>query len=117
MLPAKDEAVGIGRTLRSILQAGLLPADVYVIDDGSSDKTLEVARSAFAREEHAGKVLILTKPNSGKADALNLGLEHLRDEEVFVGIDADTLVAKDAISRLVPHFLNPKVGAVHHWGP
>ena len=60
----------------------------------------------------SGKVLILTKPNSGKADALNFGLEHLRDEEIFVGIDADTLVAPDAISRLVPHFLNPKVGAV-----
>ena len=44
MLPAKDEAVGIGRTLRSILQAGLLPADVYVIDDGSSDGTGEIAR-------------------------------------------------------------------------
>ncbi len=41
----------------------------------------------------AGKVLILTKSNSGKADALNFGLEHLRDEEIFVGIDADTVVA------------------------
>jgi cellulose synthase/poly-beta-1,6-N-acetylglucosamine synthase-like glycosyltransferase len=83
-----------------------------VIDDGSSDKTLEVAQAAFAREEALGKVLILTKLNSGKADALNFGLEHLRDEEIFVGIDADTLVAHDAVSRLVPHFLNPKVGAV-----
>ena len=67
---------------------------VIVIDDGSSDKTLEVARAAFAREEAGGKVLILTKPNSGKADALNFGLEHLRDEEIFVGIDADTVVAR-----------------------
>src|SRR5437667_5847843 len=59
-----------------------------------------------------GQVLILTKPNSGKADALNFGLEHLRDEEIFVGIDADTMIARDAISFLVPHFLEPKVGAV-----
>src|SRR5437773_10252976 len=59
-----------------------------------------------------GQVLILTKPNSGKADALNFGLEHLRDEEIFVGIDADTMIARDAISRLVPHFLDPQVGAV-----
>ena len=63
-------------------------------------------------EEASGRVLILTKPNSGKADALNFGLEHLRGEEIFVGIDADTVIASDAISRLVPHFLNPKVGAV-----
>ena len=77
-----------------------------------SDQTLEVARAAFPRGKAAGRVLILTKPNSGKAEALNFGLEHLRDEEIFVGIDADTVIAPDAISRLVPHFLNPKVGAV-----
>jgi len=40
-------------------------------------------------------------------------LQHLHeDEEIFVGIDADTVIARDAISLLVPHFLNPKVGAV-----
>ncbi len=43
---------------------------------------------------------------------LNLGLQYLQDEEIFVGIDADTVIAPTAISRLVPHFLNPKVGAV-----
>ena len=47
MLPAKDEAVGISRTLSSILAAGLLPADVYVIDDGSSDGTGTGALSKF----------------------------------------------------------------------
>ena len=39
------EAVGIGKTLRSIIGAGVLPSDVYVIDDGSSDGTGEIARS------------------------------------------------------------------------
>ncbi len=43
---------------------------------------------------------------------MDYGLKHLRDEEIFVGIDADTVIAPDAISLLVPHFLNPKVGAV-----
>ena len=57
-------------------------------------------------------MLILTKPNGGKAEALNFGLEHIGDAEIFVGIDADTVIAPDAIARLVPHFLNPKVGAV-----
>jgi len=32
--------------------------------------------------------------------------------KLFVGIDADTIIAPDAISRLVPHFINPKVGAI-----
>src|SRR5262249_47365463 len=85
---------------------------VIVIDDGSSDRTLEVARAAFVHEQASGQVTILTKPNSGKAEALNYGLQHLREEEIFVGIDADTVIAPDAIARLVPHFVNAKVGAV-----
>ena len=43
---------------------------------------------------------------------MNFGLQHLTDEEIFVGIDADTVIAPDAIARLVPHFADPKVGAV-----
>ena len=56
--------------------------------------------------------MILTKPNGGKAEALNYGLEHIGDAEIFVGIDADTIIAPDAIAKMVPHFLNPKVAAV-----
>ena len=73
--------------------------------------TLEVTRAAFRKEIAAGRVTVLTKPNSGKADALDYGLEQVT-EEVFVGIDADTIIAPDAISKLVPHFSNPKVGAM-----
>ena len=112
LVPAYNEEKVIVRTIRSALTSDYPNLRVIVIDDGSSDATLEAARTAFALEAASGRVLILTKANSGKADALNFGLEHLRGEEIFVGIDADTVIARDAISRLIPHFLNPKVGAV-----
>jgi cellulose synthase/poly-beta-1,6-N-acetylglucosamine synthase-like glycosyltransferase/spore germination protein YaaH/peptidoglycan/xylan/chitin deacetylase (PgdA/CDA1 family) len=112
LVPAYNEEKVIVRTIRSTLTSNYPNLRVIVIDDGSSDRTLEVARAAFALEAASGRVLILTKANSGKADALNFGLEHLRGEEIFVGIDADTVIARDAVSRLIPHFLNPKVGAV-----
>jgi cellulose synthase/poly-beta-1,6-N-acetylglucosamine synthase-like glycosyltransferase len=54
---------------------------------------------------------VLTKPNGGKAAALNFALEHLT-EEIYVGIDADTVIAPDAISKLIPHFVDPTIGAV-----
>ena len=112
LIPAYNEEKVIERTVRAALNSNYPNLRVIVIDDGSRDRTLEVARAAFTREEAEGRVLILTKPNAGKAEALNFGIEHILDAELFVGIDADTIIAHDAVSRLVPHFINPKVGAI-----
>jgi len=112
LIPAYNEEKVIVRTVRAALNSNYPNLRVIVIDDGSRDRTLEVARAAFVKEEMAGKVLILTKPNAGKAEALNYGIDHIGDAELFVGIDADTIIAGDAISRLVPHFVNLNVGAI-----
>jgi len=112
LIPAYNEEKVIERTIQGALDSDYPNLRVIVIDDGSKDRTLEIARRAFAAEEAAGRVLILTKPNGGKAEALDFGLEHIGNAELFVGIDADTIIAPDAIARLVPHFLNPKVAAV-----
>jgi cellulose synthase/poly-beta-1,6-N-acetylglucosamine synthase-like glycosyltransferase/spore germination protein YaaH/peptidoglycan/xylan/chitin deacetylase (PgdA/CDA1 family) len=112
LIPAYNEEKVIERTIQGALDSDYPNLRVIVIDDGSKDRTLEIVRRAFAAKEGAGRVLILTKPNGGKAEALNFGLEHIGDAELFVGIDADTIVAPDAIVRMVPHFLNPKVAAV-----
>jgi len=112
LIPAYNEEKVIVRTVRAALASTYPNLRVIVIDDGSRDETLEVTRRAFQEEEASGQVVILTKPNFGKAEALNYGLQHLQDEEIFVGIDADTVIARDAIARMVPHFLNPKVGAI-----
>ncbi len=111
LVPAFNEEKVIERTVCSVLESDYKNLRVIVIDDGSTDATLEVTRAAFAKEIAAGRVTILTKANSGKADALDFGLEGVT-EELFVGIDADTIIAPDAVSRLVPHFSNSKVGAI-----
>ncbi len=111
LIPAYNEEKVVERTVRSVLDSDYRNLRVIVIDDGSNDATLEVTQHAFQKEIAAGRVTVLTKPNSGKADALNYGLEYVT-EELFVGIDADTEIAPDAICRLVPHFSNPKVAAM-----
>ena len=111
LIPAYNEEMVIERTVRSVLESDYPTLRVIVIDDGSKDSTLEVTRTAFAKEIREGRVTVLTKPNSGKADALDYGLEQVTDE-IFIGIDADTIIAPDAISKLVPHFSNPKVAAM-----
>ena len=111
LVPAYNEEKVIERTVRSVLASTYPKLRVIVIDDGSRDRTLAIAREKFAAEIASGKVTVLTKPNSGKADALNFALKHVT-EKFFIGIDADTVIAREAIGRLVPHFADPEIGAV-----
>ena len=111
LVPAYNEETVIVRTVRSVLNSSYPNLHVVVIDDGSSDRTAEVAEAAYGPEIAAGKVAVLTKANGGKAAALNYAVERLT-EEFYVGIDADTVIAQDAIAKLMPHFEDPLVGAV-----
>jgi cellulose synthase/poly-beta-1,6-N-acetylglucosamine synthase-like glycosyltransferase/peptidoglycan/xylan/chitin deacetylase (PgdA/CDA1 family)/spore germination protein YaaH len=111
LIPAFNEEKVIVRTVRSVLNSDYPSLRIIVIDDGSSDNTFDVARQAYKTEIAAGRILLLSKPNEGKAAALNFALDRMT-EEFYVGIDADTVIAADAISKLIPHFEDPLVGAV-----
>jgi peptidoglycan-N-acetylglucosamine deacetylase len=111
LVPAYNEEKVIVRTIRSVLRSDYPHLRVVVIDDGSLDGTFDAAREAYPKEIEEGRLLVLTKVNGGKAEALNHGLAHV-EEELFVGIDADTVIARDAVSRLVKHFADARVGAV-----
>lgn len=111
LVPAYNEEKVIVRTLRSVLNSDYRFLRVIMIDDGSTDRTAELARETFAQEIASGLLEVLSIPNKGKAAALNFGLEHVH-EEIYVGIDADTVIASDAIRRLVPHFDDARIGAM-----
>ena len=111
LIPSYNEETVIVRTIRSVLNSDYKNLHVIVIDDGSADRTAEVARDAYAAEIAAGRVQVFSKPNGGKAAALNYALDRLT-EEIYVGIDADTVIAADAISKLIPHFEDPRIGAM-----
>jgi len=113
LIPAFNEEKVIERTILAALDSDYPNLRVIVIDDGSKDNTLEVARRVSPLQSASGHLIVLTKPNGGKAEALNFGLQHLRDDEtIFVGMDADTLIARDAVSLLVPHFRNENIAAI-----
>ncbi|HWW98613.1 MAG TPA: polysaccharide deacetylase family protein [Edaphobacter sp.] len=111
LIPAYNEEKVIVRTIRSVMMSNYKNIRIIVIDDGSKDRTYAVAREAYPADIASGRLTVLTKENGGKADALNFALERI-DEELYIGIDADGVIAHDAITNLVPHFADPKIGAV-----
>lgn len=111
IVPAYNEEKVIEHTVRSVLASDYPHLRTIVVDDGSKDRTSAVVRENFREEIASGQILLLTKQNGGKAAALNHAL-NFSDDEIYVGIDADTMIAPDAISLLVPHFADAKIGAV-----
>ncbi len=111
LIPAYNEEKVIVRTIRSVLNSDYANLRLIVIDDGSSDRTFDVARTAYPEEIASGMLTVLHQSNSGKAEALNLAVDHV-NEPIYVGIDADTVIATDAVSKLISHFADPKVAAV-----
>ena len=111
LIPAYNEEKVIARTIRSVMMSTYKNLHIIVIDDGSKDQTFNVARDTYPDDIASGRLMVLTKENAGKAEALNYALNYF-EEEIYVGIDADTVIAHDAIERLVGHFANPKIGAV-----
>jgi cellulose synthase/poly-beta-1,6-N-acetylglucosamine synthase-like glycosyltransferase len=120
VVPCFNEEASIKRTLASLISLRY-PAEkleILVVDDGSTDGTLEMAR-AFENAE-APRVRVFTKENGGKHTAMNMALAQTNAE--FIGcLDADSFVAPDALSRMVRLFRNAKVAAVtpglHVWKP
>jgi len=109
IVPAFNEEKVILQTVVSLLASDHPPNfEIVVVDDGSTDDTYQRCLEAFAGEP---RVRVFTKPNSGKPDALNFGVRHTASD-IVIALDADTLFARDTISKLIRHFANPRVGAV-----
>ena len=108
LIPAFCEETVIVKSVTSVLQSTYPIARVIVIDDGSTDDTARVISEHFGSDP---RVRLIRQDNQGKAEALNNGIRHI-DTPVFVAIDADTIIAPEAVGELVKHFNDPKVGAV-----
>jgi cellulose synthase/poly-beta-1,6-N-acetylglucosamine synthase-like glycosyltransferase/peptidoglycan/xylan/chitin deacetylase (PgdA/CDA1 family) len=108
IVPAYNESINAVKTIQNLLQSTYARANILFVNDGSRDDTLEVVRRHF--ENHA-RVMILDKPNGGKASALNYGIRH-STAEIVVCIDADTQLKSDAVEKLVQSFTENEIAAV-----
>ena len=104
IVPAYNEAASVGDTVRSLLAQALPVAEIVVVDDCSTDGTGEVARAS-------GATVLRPPANTGsKAGAQTFVLAHV-GTEFTLAIDADTVLAPDAIERLLVAMDDPRVAA------
>jgi len=106
LIPAYNEEKVISRTIESILEASYPDKEIIVIDDGSKDRTYQIATGYV----HRG-VKVIRRPNGGKATALNHGLLFARGE-IIVVVDANSQNTKNTLVEFVKPFRDPSVAAV-----
>lgn len=110
IVPAYNEGPVLERAIQSLLRLDYPEYEVLIIDDGSPDDTLATA-AALEGVYEGVPVRVFSKPNGGKATALNLGIENSRHPFILC-MDADSTVEPQLLRRAIPHLEDPTVGAV-----
>ncbi len=107
VIPAYNSEKHIAETLRSVLAQTYRNYEVIVVDDGSSDGTLRLARS------FEPQVKVLTKKNGGPASARNLAISNSQGDYIAF-LDGDDLWVEDKLEEQAA-FLdgNRSVGLVY----
>jgi GT2 family glycosyltransferase len=125
LAPAHNEAPTIVESIYSLLALQYAEFEVVVINDGSTDDTLERLVKAFDLQVSSRdfervaphkdilgfwtsplqpKLLVIDKANGGKGDALNAGL-NLARSPIVCAIDSDSLLERDALLRAIRPFI------------
>ena len=130
IVPAYNESASIVDNIRTLLSLYYNNYEIVVINDGSSDDSLEKVIEAYelekvnyyydyrlpcerirgiykSRNRSYKKLMIVDKQGGGKADALNAGL-NVVNNDLIVCIDADSIMEQDALMKLVKPFLEEK---------
>ena len=104
-------AAYIQRALESILQQSLMPSEIIVVDDGSTDNGSEIVREVAERRF---PVRIIVKENGGQGSARNLGVKSSTGG-LIAFLDQDDAWYPNHLEELVKPFLenSPRLGWVY----
>lgn len=109
VIPTYNEEKFIALTLQSIVEQTVLPSKVVVVNDGSTDKTVEIVNSFVEKYSFISVVNkssdAIHLPGSKVIQAFQKGLETLDDNyDIMVKIDADLIFPSNYFETIIQHF-------------
>ncbi|WP_299127248.1 glycosyltransferase family 2 protein [uncultured Winogradskyella sp.] len=118
IIPAHNEESYIGKTLQSLVEQTLLPRQLVVVNDNSTDQTQKIVKAFTSK--HSWITLVNTTssdqhlPGSKIINAFNKGLKTLDDNyEVMCKFDADLIFPNNYLESIAAHYKNNvKLGMV-----
>jgi glycosyltransferase involved in cell wall biosynthesis len=111
IIPSYNHGRYIARAVESVLSSSFSDLELVIVDDGSTDDTLQVLRSYRTRPQ----VKVRTQENRGAHAALNVGLSLAAGRLLFV-LNSDDAFHPDRIRRLVERFhADPGVVLAGSW--
>lgn len=108
IIPARNEEKFIRNSIQSVLEARYPNKEIIVIDDGSIDRTFEIASFYTSK---GVKVFRRSASSGSKGLAINYGIAHSTGD-IIISIDADTIIKYKSLEEIVKKFNDPKVLAV-----
>jgi hypothetical protein len=106
VVPVRNQLLELAACLDGLLRAGTSPDAIVVVDDASTDGA--VATSAAAR----GVRVVRRARRGGPAAARNTGVAAADWADIVFFVDADVVVAPDAIRRVLAGFRDPTIAGV-----
>src|SRR5437868_5512986 len=104
VIPVYNEADRLADCLEAIARQTVRPLEVIVVDNNSTDNTLEVA-------ERYSFVTLLNEPKQGVVHARNTGFNAVT-ADIIGRIDADTILPADWVAQIEKIMLNKGISAV-----
>lgn len=102
VIPSYNHAGYIGLALESVAAQTLPPARIVVVDDGSTDHSLEVIR-AFAAAHPALELKLIPQENSGAHQAINRAIEQAGPVDYVAILNSDDLYEPARLETCVAH--------------
>ncbi len=110
IVPAFNEEMVIVKSIQSLMKQSYPFIEIIIVDDGSTDQTYKLAKK-LEFDKGNRSLVVLKKPNGGKAKALNFGMEKSTGDLIMV-VDSDSKISDDAVELMVDYFNDQEIGAV-----